>query len=122
MENDWHDFYEFSKTIKDSRFDNVSNDCLYRNAISRCYYASFHHVKSILYNNTGFKEHKDVALYLETRIKPEFKKIYDNYYYLYKKRKASDYEDEYPGTIERDIPNVIKYTENVLILSKDMLK
>lgn len=91
----WKDYLEIARKLQASQFDNLSEAAL-RSAVSRAYYAAFHHAQDWLTNQPGqhffsddAKAHDEVINYLK---KSRYVTVSDQLLALKKARRKCDYE------------------------------
>ncbi len=118
MRFDWREYLELAKKISNMSDLELSEEALYRSAVSRAYYAAFCWCRNFAYQRLGFKTsdtskaHKELREFLK-RKGGKWIRLASQLNNLRLWRNKCDYEDEVQG-LSNMLKESIKFSENVI--------
>jgi len=124
MKFDWREYLELAKKISNMNDLGLSEEALYRSAVSRAYYAAFCWCRNFAYQRFGFKTSDTAKVHIELR--EFFKRKGGNWVRLASQlnklrswRNKCDYEDEVKG-LSHMVKESIKLSENVINICEQL--
>ncbi len=118
MSFNWSEYLTLAQELA-GRVAGSSQEARFRSAISRAYYGAFCSTKNYLKNHDydipkSGEAHKVVRDILANMKGQIFKQIESNLARLWKDRKNADYEDQFPGVLDKTTKKDLYFAQEVI--------
>jgi uncharacterized protein (UPF0332 family) len=117
MPFDWKEYLNLAKSLQKQHGNDYSQECAFRSAISRAYYAAFCYARNYIRDHENFLPHNSAMDH--SLVREHFRQqgrfdISNTLNYMIRWRNTCDYEDTIGKDLRQTVSETIQYAQEII--------